>query len=134
MNEKILVLFDTFIKGVKRGDILQENIFNLLETRGDKVVSVKYQGVWIVVNNGYHHWAITVPPVTNTNFRDEIHWSEWIESTRKDVECTFGILKGRWRILKTRVRLHPIDSVHMLAIAHMYASGSGLIRHSMGWT
>ena len=24
---------------------------------------------------------------------------------RKDVECTFGILKGRWRILKTGIRL-----------------------------
>ena len=30
---------------------------------------------------------------------------------RKDVECTFGILKGRWRILKTGVRLHGIRVV-----------------------
>ncbi len=30
---------------------------------------------------------------------------------RKDVECTFGILKGRWRILKTGVRLHGIQVV-----------------------
>ena len=30
---------------------------------------------------------------------------------RKDVECTFGILKGRWRILKTGVRLHDTASV-----------------------
>ena len=29
---------------------------------------------------------------------------------RKDVECTFGILKGRWRILKAGVRLHGVDS------------------------
>jgi hypothetical protein len=28
----------------------------------------------------------------------------------KDVECTFGILKGRWRILKSGVRLHGVDS------------------------
>ena len=75
-NDKTLVLFDTFIKGIKRGDILQDNIFELLETRDGEVVSVKYQGVWIVVDNGYHHWAITVPPFTNTNFRDEIRWSE----------------------------------------------------------
>ena len=25
---------------------------------------------------------------------------------RKDVECTFGILKGRWRILKVGVSLY----------------------------
>ena len=27
---------------------------------------------------------------------------------RKDVECTFGILKGRWRILKYGLRLHSL--------------------------
>jgi hypothetical protein len=30
---------------------------------------------------------------------------------RKDVECTFGILKGRWRILKSGIRLHGLDVV-----------------------
>ena len=30
---------------------------------------------------------------------------------RKDVECTFGILKGRWQILKTVVRLHGVEQV-----------------------
>ena len=30
---------------------------------------------------------------------------------RKDVECTFGILKGRWRILKSGVRTYGVDSV-----------------------
>ena len=29
---------------------------------------------------------------------------------RKDVECTFGILKGRWRILKAGVRLHGVNA------------------------
>ena len=28
---------------------------------------------------------------------------------RKDVECTFGILKGRFRILKSGIRLHGVD-------------------------
>ena len=30
---------------------------------------------------------------------------------RKDVKCTFGILKGRWRILKTGVQVHGVDKV-----------------------
>ena len=29
---------------------------------------------------------------------------------RKDVECTFGILKGRWRILKTGIRLAGVEN------------------------
>ena len=32
-----------------------------------------------------------------------------LESMQKDVECTFGILKGRWRILKSGIRLHGVD-------------------------
>ena len=105
-NDKTVVLFDTYIKAIKRGEILQDNIFTIFEKCGCKIVEVKYQRLWIVVENGYHDWSITVQPFTNKKFRDEISWSEWMESTRKDVECAFGILKGRWRILKTDVRLH----------------------------
>jgi hypothetical protein len=42
---------------------------------------------------------------------DEIRWSKWLESMRKDVECTFGILKGRWRILKSGIRIEGVDAV-----------------------
>jgi hypothetical protein len=80
-----------------------------------EVVRVKYRGVWTLVDNGYHAWANTLPPFSNNSaFRDEIPWSEWLESMRKDVECTFGIMKGRWRILKTGVRLHKVQSVDMI--------------------
>ena len=71
-NHKTLVLFDTFIKDIKAGHILQDYKFELLERRGEEIVAVKYQGVWIVVDNGYHPWSITVPPFTNSNYRDEI--------------------------------------------------------------
>ena len=42
---------------------------------------------------------------------DEIRWSKWLESMRKDVECTFGILKGGWCILKSGIRLQGVESV-----------------------
>ena len=40
--------------------------------------------------------------------------SDWIESFRKDVECTFGMLKGRFRSLQTGVRLESIEAVDKL--------------------
>ena len=52
-----------------------------------------------------------VPPFGVTNVVNEIRWPKWLESIRIDVECTFGILKGRWRILKSGVRLCGVDSV-----------------------
>jgi hypothetical protein len=66
----------------------------------------KMKGAYVIVDNGYLHWSTTVPPLKNSMFRSEIRFSQWLESLRKDVECTFGILKGRWRILKTGIRLH----------------------------
>ena len=64
--------------------------------RFGNVISVKYKGVYVIVDNGDLQWSCTVPPFTITSNIDEIHWSKWLESTRKDVECTFGILKRRW--------------------------------------
>ena len=39
---------------------------------------------------------------------DEVRFSEWIESIRKDIECFFGILKKRFTVLMTGVRTHSI--------------------------
>jgi hypothetical protein len=63
------------------------------------------------VDNRYLNWSCMVPPFGVTNNVDEICWLKWAESMRKGVECTFGILKGRWRILKARVRIHGVNSV-----------------------
>ena len=42
---------------------------------------------------------------------DETVFSRTLESVRKDVECFFGILKGRFRVLKLRVGCHSQESV-----------------------
>ena len=53
---------------------------------------------------------MTVPPLKKSNMRSEIRFPEWLESLRKDVECAFGILKGRWRILKYGIRFHSVEN------------------------
>ena len=69
----------------------------------------RYQGAWLLVDNGYLAWPTTVPPIKSTSSQREIRFSRWLESMRKDVECTFGILKGRWRILKTGICLGGVE-------------------------
>jgi DDE superfamily endonuclease len=117
----------------KEGKFLDDVEFNLFERDSDgNVVSVKYQGAWLMVDNGYLSWPITVPPFKNTGSRKEIRWSEWLESMRKkDVECTFGILKGRWRILKSGIRVHGVDATDNIwktccALHHMLLEVDGL--------
>ena len=100
---------------------MDDNIFELNQrSRNGAIIKVKYRGAWLVVDNGYLNWAVTVPPMKNTMYVSETRWSQWIESMRKDVECTFGILKGRFRILKAGVRCQGVkiaDSVWMTCCA-----------------
>ena len=112
-NDQTMVRFDRFITQIRSDGLnLQENTFELLARgKGGEVIAVKYKGVYVIVDNGYLNWSCTVPPFTVTSNTDEIRWSRWLESMRKDVECTFGILKGRWRILKAGVRIHGVDGV-----------------------
>jgi len=107
-----MVRFDSFLTAVRAGSILTDNEFELLSyDKEGNVVTARYNGVYVIVDNGYLPWSCTVPPLSVTNKIDETRWSRWVESMRKDVECTFGILKGRWRILKTGVRVHGVDKV-----------------------
>ena len=74
------------------------------------VVTRTYQGAWLLVDNGYLAWPTTVPPMKTTSCRVEIRLLAWLESMQKDVEWTFGILKGHWQILKTGVQLSGVDA------------------------
>ena len=109
-NDKTIVLFDTFAKGLKNGTIMNDNVFELMErSENDEIIKVKYRGAWLVVDNGYLNWGVTIAPIKKTMYITETRWSEWMESMRKDVECTFGILKGRFRILKAGIRFHGVE-------------------------
>ena len=104
-NDKTIVLFDQLALDLRNKKIMNDNIFELLQHDDNgAVIKVKYRGAWLLVDNGYLNWGITIPPMKNTLYITQTRWSEWLESMRKDVECTFGILKGRFRILKAGIR------------------------------
>jgi hypothetical protein len=67
-------------------------------------------GVYVITDGGYHRWRVTQSPISGgfASGQDDVRWNEWLESVRKDVERTFGILKKRFRILKVSP-LHTAD-------------------------
>jgi hypothetical protein len=104
-NDKTIVKFDPFLERLQNGeydDMLQFELLNNESSSGNE----GFKGAYVIVDNGYLDWSTTVPPIKNSCVRDEINFSQWLESLRKDVECTFGILKGRWSILSDGIRLH----------------------------
>jgi len=58
-------------------------------------------GVYIICDNGYICWPTTICPFMGLqmNGRLEDYFSSEVESLRKDVECVYGILKGRLHLL-----------------------------------
>ena len=96
-NDETLVLFDPLLSGVNDGELFQHFEFSLFEADlNGNIVKVKYKGIWFMVDNGFLDWSCTVPPVKDAHTYAVIHFSEWLESMRKDVECTFGIMKQRF--------------------------------------
>ena len=111
-NDKTVVLYDPLLSGVKEGTKYSDNTFKLLEkTVNGDIKEVTYSGAWFMVDNGYLNWSCTVPPVKNAVTYQSIRFSEWLESMRKDVECTFGIMKQRFSILRYGVRMEKIKNV-----------------------
>ena len=94
-NDKTLCLFDPFMSKLHSGEILDDNVFELYayDANGD-VIKEKYRCCWLLVDNGYHSRPTTIPPIKWTTNRIEIRFSAWLESLRKDVKSSFGILKG----------------------------------------
>jgi hypothetical protein len=85
------------------------NVYRI-KTGGYKDVSWKYctddgrvekeRGAYLICDNGYHRWPISISPYANADCASiEEYFSTNLESVQKDVECTFGILKKRWRVL-----------------------------------
>lgn len=112
-NDKTLQRFDKLLEDLHEGKILQDEVFELLDhdERGN-VITVKYKGLYVAVDNGYLTRAETMPPIKNeAETMAELRWSKWLESMRKDVECAFGIMKGRFRILKSGIRLHGVEII-----------------------
>ena len=114
-NDKSLVKFDEIAMDLHEGTgggVMNDLLFELYDYAPGTtttIIKVKYRGAWLLVDNGYLNWGVTIPPMKSTSKKIQWRFSKWLESMRKDVECTFGIMKGRWRILKSGIRLHGTD-------------------------
>jgi hypothetical protein len=103
----MMMRLDNFLSGIRDGSVLEEATFEvLLHDKLGRIKILQFQDFYVIVDNGYSNWSSTVPPFQVTNNIKVNYWSRWVESMRKDAEYTFRILKCRWRILKTGVRIH----------------------------
>ena len=82
--------------------------FTLLKADGTRVACY---GTYLISDNGFIETSIFIDPIKARFGQKEIFFSEWLESVRKDVECVFGILKMRFRILYLRMQQHAAKTI-----------------------
>ena len=115
-NDKTLIRFDSFMSELCDGALNDKMDFKLRTRQGmtsdddGEDRTLKLRGAYAIVDNGNIEWSTTVLPLKALCNRSELRFSQWLGSRmQKDVECTFGILKGRWRILKSGIRLYNTE-------------------------
>ncbi len=83
-TDKTLATFDDFMVMIDRGDVFDDCEFELNDSltkendNGESSVSTvvkrRYRGAWLLVNNGYHSWPTTAPPIKTTIKKKEIRF------------------------------------------------------------
>ncbi len=73
--------------------------------------------MYLICDGGYLRWPVLICPFKHSGCATQKgYFSSTIESVRKDVECTFGILKKRWKILEYGIRFDDIEVVEMVFV------------------
>ena len=108
-NDKTIVHYDTFVSRFRTGD-LYGNVEFEVQVSASEIKKIR--GLYLICDGGYHKWRCMQCPFPEGPSDDEKAWSKQLTSLRKDVECVFGILKQRFRILKrgSGVRKPGFDS------------------------
>ena len=106
-NDQTIARNDPYIRSVMNG--LYAGVCFLIFLVGGALCLVK--GAYLIIDGGYPKNANLVNPLSELVDENSIRWSEWLESTRKDVECFFGVLEIRWRMLKNPIQYHDMRSI-----------------------
>lgn len=99
-NDKTISKHDNLIEMVRTFPLYTQFEWKMnVDELNTKVV----KGVFLLCDGGYHKWAQLICPLKHTSRIGHSMWSCQLESVRKDIECTFGVLKVRFRVLQ-----HPL--------------------------
>lgn len=105
--DNVIVVNDEYCRAIA-GGLYKEVEFSLYN--GDGTFTT-FRGAYLISDGGYSNVWMFQKPMHNACDPASIRWSEFLESVRKDVECTFGILKARFLFLKSFVAYHSADTL-----------------------
>ena len=109
-NDKTKLLYDEYIQELRTGKF-KDFAYTMKDKNGNQFTET---GPYVINDNGYHYWSQCMCPSKHTAVPHLALLSKHLESTRKDVERTFGIMKKRFRILKFPLLLTDVTDIKNL--------------------
>ncbi len=109
-NDKTIVRYDHAVYELKNNPIYCDRVYQTLAEDGTN----ENKGLYFITDGGYHYWRELICPWKHSHLKMVHSWSKRLESVRKDVECVFGRLKGRFRILKLPCRFQSATAIDNL--------------------
>jgi hypothetical protein len=96
-NDKDILKHDDNVRAIRFKRLFTNSMWKYYNANGN----VKSErGMYLICDNWYLRWPTSIHPYSKAdNSTLEGYFSTNLESVRKDVECTFGILKKRWKVL-----------------------------------
>jgi hypothetical protein len=111
-NDKTISRFERLLDDVGKQELYTEQKWKMYTQAGDVV---ERKGVYLICDGGYHKWYHMICGLKNTSSLAATIWSCQMESVRKDIECTYGILKMRFAILRNPLQYHARNAPDYLA-------------------
>jgi hypothetical protein len=93
---------DPYVSSILEGQY-RDVEYSLYDLEGDFTT---VRGGYLIADNGYPNSWMYAKPQKHRFDPKGVYWSEFLESIRKDVERTFGILKKRFVFLKNANQYH----------------------------
>jgi hypothetical protein len=106
-NDKTKIRYDDYVARLRSGHYSGFS-YNVLNQRGEPTACVT---PYLICDNGYHRWKQLMAPYKATSNVALAVWSKHLESTRKDVERTFGCIKKRFKILKVPMLYRDVSFI-----------------------
>jgi len=109
-NDKTLIKSDAFQSRVMVDNPLYTKANFTLQTSHTQ--NEQHEGVYVLTDGGYCGWRTTVSPIAHPRPGSaEERWNKHHESLRKNVECAFGIIKIRFRVLRSTILRRDTNAV-----------------------
>ena len=97
VNDKTIVKSDLAVEKVRTDPLFTDYQYEVRSSSGERSMM---KGAYLIVDGGYLRWKCLQCGLRTSSDDDYIDWRRRIESVRKDIECYFGRLKQRFKILR----------------------------------